>query len=92
MTEVKIANPGPLGLAGFALTTFFLSLDNAQILTLKDIGVVIGLAVFYGGIAQFAAGMWEFRSGNTFGATAASSSYTARAASSGNPNPRRKAL
>ena len=73
MTEVKIANPGPLGLAGFALTTFFLSLVNAQILTLKDIGVVIGLAVFYGGIAQFAAGMWEFRSGNTFGATAFSS-------------------
>ena len=57
--------------AGFALTTFFLSLVNARILTGKgDIFVVVGLAVFYGGIAQFAAGMWEFRSGNTFGATA----------------------
>ncbi len=69
--DIKIANPGPLGLAGFALTTFFLSSVNAQWLTGKgDIFVVIGLAVFYGGIAQFAAGMWEFRSGNTFGATA----------------------
>ena len=69
--DIKIANPGPLGLCGFALTTFFLSSVNAGILTGKgDILVVIGLAVFYGGIAQFAAGMWEFRSGNTFGATA----------------------
>ena len=69
--DIKIANPGPLGLCGFALTTFFLSLVNAGILTGKgDIFVVVGLAVFYGGIAQFAAGMWEFRSGNTFGATA----------------------
>jgi succinate-acetate transporter protein len=71
VTDIKIANPGPLGLCGFALTTFFLSSVNAGILTGKgDILVVIGLAVFYGGIAQFAAGMWEFRSGNTFGATA----------------------
>ncbi len=71
MTETKIANPGPLGLCGFALTTFFLSAVNAGLLTGKgDVFVVIGLAVFYGGIAQFAAGMWEFRSGNTFGATA----------------------
>ena len=70
MTETKIANPGPLGLSGFALTTFILSLVNAGILSDKHIGIVIGLAVAYGGIAQFAAGMWEFRSGNTFGATA----------------------
>jgi succinate-acetate transporter protein len=71
VTETKIANPGPLGLCGFALTTFFLSAVNAGLLTGKgDVFVVIGLAVFYGGIAQFAAGMWEFRSGNTFGATA----------------------
>jgi succinate-acetate transporter protein len=71
IVDIKIANPGPLGLCGFALTTFFLSLVNANILTGKgDIFVVVGLAVFYGGIAQFAAGMWEFRSGNTFGATA----------------------
>jgi len=69
--DIKIANPGPLGLCGFALTTFFLSAVNAGLLTGKgDVFVVVGLAVFYGGIAQFAAGMWEFRSGNTFGATA----------------------
>lgn len=71
MTETQIANPGPLGLSGFALTTFFLSLVNAGVLTGKgDIFVVVGLAVFYGGIAQLLAGMWEFRAGNTFGATA----------------------
>ncbi len=71
MSEVKIANPGPLGLCGFALTTLVLSCVNAGFLTGSgDILIVIGLAVFYGGIAQFAAGMWEFRTGNTFGATA----------------------
>ena len=74
MSEVKIANPGPLGLCGFALTTLVLSAVNAGLLTgAGDVLVVIGLAVFYGGIAQFAAGMWEFRTGNTFGATAFSS-------------------
>ena len=73
MAEVKpvpIANPAPLGLSGFALTTFVLSLVNAGVLVEKNTAIVIGLAVFYGGIAQFAAGMWEFRTGNTFGATA----------------------
>lgn len=70
MSEVKIANPGPLGLAGFALTTFILSLINAGVIGGNNVAVVLGLAVFYGGIAQFAAGMWEFRTGNTFGATA----------------------
>jgi uncharacterized protein len=71
IVDIKIANPGPLGLAGFALTTFFLSSVNAGLLTgSTDVFIVVGLAVFYGGIAQFAAGMWEFRSGNTFGATA----------------------
>ncbi|CAG8624604.1 14272_t:CDS:2 [Acaulospora colombiana] len=78
----QIANPGPLGLSAFALTTFVLSLPN----------VVVGLALFYGGMVQFAAGMWEFvrarlagvdgsiadlvsvqAVGNTFGATALSS-------------------
>lgn len=73
MSEVKIANPGPLGLSGFALTTLVLSAWNAGILKGADVLIVIGLAVFYGGIAQFAAGMWEFRTGNTFGATAFSS-------------------
>jgi succinate-acetate transporter protein len=73
VADIKIANPGPLGLAGFALTTFVLSLINAGILDASHVGIVIGLAVAYGGIAQFSAGMWEFRSGNTFGATAFSS-------------------
>ena len=68
--ETKIANPGPLGLSGFALTTFVLSLINAGIIGGGNVAVVLGLALFYGGIAQFAAGMWEFKTGNTFGATA----------------------
>ncbi len=70
MSEVKIANPGPLGLCGFALTTFVLSCVNAGFFKANETAVVIGLAVFYGGIAQLAAGMWEFRTGNSFGATA----------------------
>jgi uncharacterized protein len=64
-----IADPGPLGLAGFALTTFVLSVFNAGLIKTGD-GVVLGLALAYGGIAQFAAGMWEFVKGNTFGAVA----------------------
>jgi succinate-acetate transporter protein len=70
VADVKIANPGPLGLSGFAITTLVLSLVNAGVLPLSDITVVIGLAVFYGGAGQLLAGMWEFRTGNTFGATA----------------------
>ena len=62
--------PGPLGLSGFALTTFVLSLFNSGILDASHLGIVIGFAVAYGGLAQFVAGMWEFRTGNTFGATA----------------------
>jgi hypothetical protein len=70
VSETKAANPGPLGLLGFGVTTFILSLVNANVLKPGNQTLVIGLAVFYGGIAQFAAGMWEFRAGNTFGATA----------------------
>ncbi|HEV8191629.1 MAG TPA: acetate uptake transporter [Ktedonobacterales bacterium] len=70
-TTTAVADPAPLGLSGFALTTFVLSIVNTGLLTGKaDILVVIGLAVFYGGISQLLAGMWEFRNGNTFGATA----------------------
>jgi succinate-acetate transporter protein len=65
-----IANPAALGLAGFGLTTFVLSAHNAG--WAPDV-VWIGLALFYGGMAQFLAGMWEFRQANTFGATAFSS-------------------
>lgn len=66
-----VADPAPLGLAGFAMTTFILSFLNANIIKESaGVNVVLGLALFYGGIAQFAAGMWEFKRGNTFGATA----------------------
>ncbi|HJQ42817.1 MAG TPA: acetate uptake transporter [Jatrophihabitantaceae bacterium] len=67
---VGIADPGPLGLAGFAGTTFFLSVVNTNMLGASVQTVVLGLALFYGGIAQLAAGMWEFVKGNTFGALA----------------------
>src|SRR5438270_3614860 len=65
-----IADPAPLGLAAFALTTFFLSFVNAGWVPASVEPVVFGLALAYGGLGQFAAGMWEFTKGNTFGATA----------------------
>ncbi len=65
-----VANPGPLGLCAFAMTTFVLSSINAGWFPAGATNIVIGLALFYGGAAQFAAGMWEFKTGNTFGATA----------------------
>lgn len=64
------ANPAPLGLAAFAMTTFVLSMFNANLVDEKGIPVVLGLALAYGGIVQLLAGMWEFRTGNTFGAVA----------------------
>lgn len=63
-----VANPAPLGLCAFALTTFVLSSANAGLFTLAPI--VTGLAFFYGGLAQLLAGLQEFKAGNTFGATA----------------------
>lgn len=69
----SIADPGPLGLAAFALTTFVLSAVNAGWLNAGVESIVFGLALFYGGAAQLFAGMWEFRRGNTFAATAFSS-------------------
>jgi uncharacterized protein len=68
-----IADPGPLGLAGFAMTTFVLSVFNAGLLPTNLEKVVLPLALFYGGLAQLLAGMWEFRKANTFGALAFSS-------------------
>ncbi|MEY9963578.1 succinate-acetate transporter protein [Streptacidiphilus sp. MAP12-16] len=68
-----IADPAPLGLAGFAMTTLVLSCFNAGFLDKTAEGVVLPLALFYGGLGQLLAGMWEFRRGNTFGATAFSS-------------------
>jgi succinate-acetate transporter protein len=61
------ADPAPLGLAGFALTTFLLSGHNASFI--PDV-IWLGPALFYGGLAQLLAGMWEFRNRNVFGATA----------------------
>jgi succinate-acetate transporter protein len=69
-----IADPGPLGLAAFAMTTFVLSVFNANIIGNKALElVVLPLALFYGGAVQILAGMWEFRKNNTFGALAFSS-------------------
>ncbi|MBO0839660.1 MAG: acetate uptake transporter [Sciscionella sp.] len=65
-----IADPGPLGLAGFASTTLALSLVNAGVVPKTAELIVLPLALFFGGIAQLLAGMWEFRKDNTFGATA----------------------
>jgi uncharacterized protein len=65
------ANPAPLGLAGFGITTLVLSVMNANLVNFgNDLPIVLGLAIAYGGIAQLLAGMWEFRTGNTFGAVA----------------------
>lgn len=67
-----VADPAALGLAGFAMTTFVLSLANSGLIPGAG-AAVLGLALFYGGIAQLLAGMWEFVKGNTFGAVAFSS-------------------
>ena len=64
------ANPAPLGLASFALTTMVLSATNAQLIGGSSVQVVLALALAHGGLAQLLAGMWEFKNGNTFGATA----------------------
>ena len=64
---VPAADPAPLGLAAFALTTFILSGHNASFI--PDV-IWVGLAMFYGGLTQLLAGMWEFRNRNVFGATA----------------------
>jgi len=69
----KFANPAPLGLLSFASTTLVLSLVNAQSTGVHTPNVVVGMALFVGGLAQLLAGMWEFAAGNTFGATAFSS-------------------
>lgn len=69
----KFANPAPLGLCGFALTTFLLSLINLGTRGLSEPNIVIGAAFAYGGLCQLLAGMWEMAVGNTFGATALSS-------------------
>lgn len=71
--RIAIANPAGLGLAGFGLTTFVLSVINVGIVGQAALPMVLALALAYGGLAQLLAGMWAFREGNTFAAVAFSS-------------------
>ena len=64
------ADPAPLGLAAFALTTFLLSAANAKWMNTATGDAWLGYAFAYGGLCQLLAGMWEFRNRNVFGATA----------------------
>ncbi len=67
-TDMLLANPAPLGLMAFGTTTVLLNLANAGAIPLDSIVLAMGL--FYGGLAQIIAGIFEFRKGNTFGMTA----------------------
>ncbi|KAF4420246.1 glyoxylate pathway regulator GPR1 [Fusarium acutatum] len=69
----KFANPAPLGLCAFALTTFVLSCINMHVRGESSPAIAIPVAFGYGGLVQLCAGMWEMAVGNTFGATALSS-------------------
>ncbi|MHB8395558.1 MAG: acetate uptake transporter [Candidatus Dormibacteria bacterium] len=66
----SIADPAPLGLAGFGLTTMLLSFINAGIIGAGATAAVLPMAAAYGGFGQLLAGMWAFKRGNTFAATA----------------------
>lgn len=66
----KLASPGPLGLAGFGLTTCVLSAINAGLIPHEAVAAVVPLAFAFGGVAQIIAGILEFRLGNTFGMVA----------------------
>ena len=66
--ETKLANPAPLGLMGFGMTTVLLNIHNAGLFPLS--AMVLAMGVFYGGVAQVIAGVMEFKRGNTFGTTA----------------------
>jgi len=70
LPSIKLANPGPLGLFGFGLTTCVLSAINAGLLPHESVAIVVPLAFAYGGLAQLIAGILEFRTGNTFGMVA----------------------
>jgi len=72
--ENKLANPAPLGLMGFGMTTVLLNIHNAGFFPLGSMILIMG--VFYGGIIQIIAGTMEFKKGNTFG-TVAFTSYGA---------------
>jgi succinate-acetate transporter protein len=64
---MKLANPAPLGLFGFALTTWLLSMVNTGLLPPTSLPVVLAMAFAFGGTAQFMAGLFEYGKGNTFG-------------------------
>ncbi len=69
MAEKEIlANPAPLGLMGFGMTTVLLNLHNAGFFVLGT--MILSMGIFYGGIAQIIAGILEYKKGNTFGVTA----------------------
>jgi len=68
MDENKLANPAPLGLMGFGMTTVLLNIHNAGFFPLAS--MVLAMGIFYGGIAQVIAGVMEYKKGNTFGTTA----------------------
>ncbi|MHB8125465.1 MAG: acetate uptake transporter [Desulfitobacteriaceae bacterium] len=68
--ETSLADPGPLGLAAFAATTFILCLSNAQLVDPSIKTLFIPLALIYGGFVQILVGMWEMKKNNTFGVTA----------------------
>ena len=65
-----LANPAPLGLCGFALITWLLSLINNGTYTDENIGLVLAMGLAFGGTAQMIVGMLEYKKGNTFGFTA----------------------
>ncbi|MDF7670615.1 acetate uptake transporter [Orbaceae bacterium ESL0721] len=68
MEQSKLANPGPLGLMGFGMTTILLNIHNAGFFPAMT--AIVSMGIFYGGLAQVIAGILEFRKGNTFGTTA----------------------
>jgi succinate-acetate transporter protein len=72
MTEKEglLANPAPLGLMGFGMTTVLLNIHNAAPTEYKLTSMVLAMGIFYGGLAQIIAGILEYRKGNTFGVTA----------------------
>lgn len=67
----KLANPAPLGLMGFGMTTVLLNIHNAGYIELTS--MILAMGIFYGGIAQLIAGWWEMKQGNTFAGVAFSS-------------------
>lgn len=69
----QFANPSPLGLTAFGITTFILSMFNARAMGVTTPNVVVGMALFYGGVVQLLSGVWELLVGNTFGGTALTS-------------------